>query len=116
MVDRPSSAIAYRSQMPKTDVRRKTVSIEAGSYDYSSLVPTTAIGVQRWVVQARAAFQIAKGIGADRLAPEEFRNAQVAIGSLEELITRAVPADILWPTANEAIGLSQRAALAVRAE
>lgn len=114
MVDRPNSAVAYRGQTPKSDVRRKTVSIEVGSYDYSSLVPTTAIGVQGWVVQARAAFQIAKAAGADRLAPEEFRNAQVAIGSLEELITRAAPADILWPTANEAIGWSQRAAMAAR--
>ena len=44
----------------------------------------------------------------------EFRNAQVAIGSLEELITRSAPPDILWPTANEAIGWSQRAAMAAR--
>src|SRR5207249_1842948 len=43
MVDTPSSAVAYRGQTPKSDVRRKTVSIEVGSYDYSSLVPTTAI-------------------------------------------------------------------------
>jgi|SRR5579862_9121073 len=114
MVDRPSSAIAYRAATPKTEVRRKTVSVQVGSYDYSSLTSTTTIGVQGWVVQARAAFQIAKTLGADRLAPEEFRNAQVAIGSLEEMITRAVPADILWPAANEAIGWSQRAAAAAR--
>jgi hypothetical protein len=114
MVDRPSSAVAYRAETPKTEVRRKTVSIEIGSYDYSSLASTTSIGTQAWVVQARAAFQIAKTVGADRLAPEEFRNAQVAIGSLEEMITRAVPADILWPAANEAIGWSQRAAVAAR--
>jgi hypothetical protein len=114
MVDRPSSAIAYRAETPKTAVRRKTVSIEVGSYDYSTLASTTSVGAQGWVVQARAAFQIAKTVGADRLAPEEFRNAQVAIGSLEELATRAVPADILWPAASEAIGLSQRAATAAR--
>src|SRR5262249_53794642 len=101
MVDRPSSAIAYRAETPKTDVRRKTVSIDTGIYDYSGLASLTTAGVQGWVGQARAAFQIAKTAGADRLAPEEFRNAQVAIGSLEELITRAVPADILWPAVNE---------------
>src|ERR1700757_4804814 len=59
MVDRPSSAIAYRAETPKTEVRRKTVSIEVGSYDYSSLASTASAGVQGWVVQARAAFQIA---------------------------------------------------------
>jgi len=114
MVDRPSSTVAYRTQVPKTDVRRKSISIEVGAYDYSAIVPTTAVGVQGWVVQARAAFQIAKIAGADRLAPEEFRNAQVAIGSLEELVTRSAPPEILWPTANEAIGWSQRAAMAAR--
>jgi hypothetical protein len=116
MVDRPSSAIAYRAEIPKTEVRRKTVPIDVGVYDYSALASTTAAGVQGWVGQARAAFQISKAVGADRLAPEEFRNAQVAIGSLEELITRAVPADILWPAVNEAIGLSQRAATAARSK
>src|SRR5437016_1681436 len=114
MVDRPSAAIAYKAETPRTEIRRKSVSIEVGTYDYSDLGATTSIGAQAWVVQARAAFQIAKTAGADRLVPEEFRNAQVAIGSLEELITRAVPADILWPAANEAIGASQRAATAAR--
>jgi hypothetical protein len=114
MVDRPSSAIAYRAETPKTEVRRKTVSIEVGSYDYSSLASSASAAAQGWVVQARTAFQIAKTLGADRLAPEEFRNAQVAIGSLEEMITRAVPADILWSAANEAMGWSQRAAAAAR--
>jgi hypothetical protein len=116
MVDRPSAAVAYRAETPKTEVRRKTVPIELGVYDYSALASITTTGVQGWVGQARAAFQIAKIAGADRLAPEEFRNAQVAIGSLEELITRAVPAEILWPAVNEAIGLSQRAATAARAK
>ena len=116
MVDRPSSAVAYRSQTPNYDLRRKTAAIEVGPYDYSSLVPTTSLGVHASVVQARTAFQIARSTGADRLAPEEFRNAQVAIGSLEELLVRAAPLDIIWPTANEAIRWSQRAATAARAK
>jgi len=35
---------------------------------------------------------------------------------MEELIMRAAPADILWPTANEVIGWSQRATVAARAK
>src|SRR5262245_47911843 len=31
MVDQPSSAIAYRSQMPETDFRRKTIPAEIGA-------------------------------------------------------------------------------------
>src|ERR1051326_6050703 len=84
MVDSPSSAIAYRAEIPKTDVRRKTVSVQVGVYDYSALASITATGVQTWISQARAAFQIAKTAGCTRLAPEDFRNAQVAVASLEE--------------------------------
>src|SRR5215470_19984469 len=65
MVDRPSSAIAYRAEIPKTEVRRKTVPIDVGVYDYSALASITTVGVQGWVGQARAAFQIAKAVGAD---------------------------------------------------
>jgi hypothetical protein len=114
MVDRPSAAVAFRSQVPKEDIHRKSVPVEVGAYDYSSITPTPAIGVHGSVVQARTAFQIAEKAGAARLAPDPFRNAQVAIGSMEELVMRAAPLDIVWPTANEAIRWSQRAATVAR--
>ena len=114
MVDRPSSAVPYRSQSPGTDFRRKTVPIEVGAYDYSQLKPVAG-AVHNAVVQARAAFQIAQAAGAERLATPDFRNAQALIGSLEELVNRAAPIDILWPAANEAIRSSQRAAANARA-
>jgi len=112
MVDRPSAAVAYRSQ--SQDVRHKTASVQTGFYDYTKLMPISGTGVHRSVTQARTAFQIAKVLGADRSAPQEFRNAQVAIGSLEELVMRAAPLDILWPTANEAIRWSEKAAEVAR--
>jgi len=114
MVDRPSSVVAYRSQSPSTDIRRKTVPIEVGAYDYSQLKPVPA-AVNNFVTQARVAFQIAQAAGAERLATTDFRNAQAVIGSLEELVNRAAPLDILWPAANEAIRWSQRAATNARA-
>jgi hypothetical protein len=109
MVDRPSGAAAYRAQ-PVQDVRRKTAAIQIGSYDYSMLKPTSSASLHGSVIQARMAFQIAQSLGADRLAPKEFRSAQVAAGALEELITRFAPLDITWPMANEAIRWSERAA------
>ncbi len=115
MVDRPSAAVAYRSQAAKEDIRRRSVPIEIGAYDYSKLQPISAVGVHGSVTQARMAFQIAKSLNADAAAPQEFRNAQVALGSMEELIMRGAPLDIIWPTANEAIRWSQKAAEAVRA-
>ena len=116
MVDRPGAAVAYRSQGAETDVRRKTVPIEVGAYDYSQLKPGSGTGVNNAVMQARIAFQIAQAAGADRLTSEEFRNAQVAVGAMEELVNRSAPLDILWPAANEAIRWSQRAATAARAK
>lgn len=115
MVDRPSSAVAYRTQTPQTELRRKTVPVEVGAYDYSMLKPVSAVGFHGSVIQARIAFQIAQSVGADRAVPQDFRNAQVAIGALEELVTRAAPLEIIWPAANEVIRLSQRAATSARA-
>jgi hypothetical protein len=100
--------------LPKEDIRRKSVSVEVGAYDYSGLAPAPAAGVHGSVVQARTAFQIAQKAGAATLASDSFRNAQVAIGSMEELVMRAAPLDIIWPTANEAIRWSQRAVMTVR--
>jgi hypothetical protein len=115
MVDRPNSAVAFRSQTPETDFRRKTVPVEVGVYDYSQLKPISAVAVPHGlVIQARYAFQIAQSAGADRLAASDFRNAQVAIGAMEELVKRAATLDILWPSANEAIRWSQRAAATAR--
>jgi hypothetical protein len=113
MVDRPSSAIAFKSQVGQ-DPRRKIAAITVGSYDYSKVTPINGTGVHSSVLQARTAFQIATSLNADQLAPQEFRNAQVAIGALEELVSRAAPLDILWPTANEAIRWSERAAEVAR--
>jgi hypothetical protein len=116
MVDRPSAAVAYRSQSPPAELRRKTVPIEVGAYDYSNLKPVSAVGVHGSVTQARIAFQIAQAAGADQLAFAEFRSAQAALGALEELVVRASPLEILWPAANETIRLSQRAATLARAK
>jgi hypothetical protein len=115
MVDRPSASIVYRSQASKDDVRRKMARVEVGTYDYAALKAVTApAGTHASVVQARAAYEIAQAVGADHLAAEDFRNAQVSIGALEELVNRGAPLDILWPTAHEAIRWSQRAAATAR--
>ena len=114
LVDRPSSAIAYRSHALETDFRRKAVPIEVGAYDYSTLKAVSNTGAHSSVVQARIAFQIAQAANAASSAPAEFRAAQVALGAMEELVNRGTPLDILWPAANEAIRLSQQAAAAAR--
>jgi hypothetical protein len=116
MVDRPASAVPFRSESIETDFRRKMVPVEVGTYDYSQLKLTPKAVPHTSVAQARTAFQIAQAAGADRLAPAEFRSAQLTMASMEELVNRAASLDILWPTADEAIRLSQRAAVTARAK
>ena len=114
MVDRPSSTVVYRNQSPPGEVRRMAVPIEVGAYDYSTLKRPPAANVSASVVQARTAFLIAQQAGAERVAGMEFRQARVALDSMEELLTRSAPLDTLWPTANEAIRWAQRAVTAAR--
>jgi len=114
MVDRPNSVIAFRTQAPKSDaVRRVTVSVEVGTYDYSNLKPETA-AVPGLVAQARAAIQVASGAQADRLAESEFRLARVTLNTMEEMLGRSTTLDILQPVANESIRRSQRSFIAAR--
>ena len=114
MVDRPSSTVVYRNQSPPGELRRMTVPIEVGAYDYSTLKRPPSANVSTSVVQARTALLIAQQAGAERVAGMEFRQARVALDSMEELLTRSAPLDTLWPTANEAIRWAQRAVTAAR--
>jgi len=114
MVDRPNAVIAFNSLAPKTEsIRRKTVSVEVGAYDYSQVKPEAA-GVTGLIAQARAARQIAVTAQADRLVESEFRLANVALGTIEEMQTRAAAAEIISSMANESIRRFQRAFLAAR--
>jgi len=115
MVDLPSAAVAYRTQSPREQVRHAMIAIDVGAYDYSALKPAPATAnTHSSVVQARTAFQLAQNAGAERLAEMEFRHAKVALASVEELVTRSAPLEILWPTAAEAIRWSQRAVTIAR--
>ncbi len=115
LVDRPSSAVVFRSGNPEeTRLRRTTVSIEVGTYDYSAIQFPARQLVPSVVIQSRAALQVAKSIGADRLAVAELRQAQIAMDTVEEMLNRRAPLEIIWPTANEAIRKAQLAVVASR--
>jgi hypothetical protein len=114
MVDLPSSAVAYRSSGPRREVRHFIVPVEVGAYDYAGIQAVTSRGAHSSVTQARVAVQIAENAGAGRLAEPELRRARVALASMEELLARAAPVDIIWPTASEAIRWSHRAAAIAR--
>jgi hypothetical protein len=114
MVDRPNSVIAFRNLPPKADnIHRTPVSVEVGTYDYSKLQPVTA-AVPGIVAQARAALQIAAMVQADRLAESEFRLARVALGTVEDMVGRSAPLDLVLPAAYESIRRFHRAYMAAR--
>jgi len=111
MVDRPSDAVAYRSRPPESaSIRRFSVPVETGAYDYSKLQP----GAPGIASQARAAFQIAVAAQADRLAESEFRLARAALDTMEEMLKRAAPLDFIMQSAHESIRRFQRAFLIAR--
>jgi hypothetical protein len=116
MVDRPSNAAVFRTQNPKSEpVRRQPVSIELGAYDYSGLMPEPqGAPVPTIVAEARAAFKIAKNADAERIAENEFRRARAALDTMEQLVSRASPLDIVAESANETIRRSQRAVTIAR--
>jgi hypothetical protein len=114
MVDRPSSAVAFRSQNPKREIRSVSVAVAVGTYDYFSVQATPAPGAPSLVLQARAALQIARNAQAERLAEAEFRRAKVALDTMEEIVSRASPLDIVMEAANEVIRRGQQAVTAAR--
>ncbi len=115
MVDRPSSIVVYRNQAPRDiSLRRVNVQVEVGAYDYSSLEVSSEGAAQSLVRQARSAFQIALNAKADRWAESEFRSARIALDTMEEMLKRSTPMDIVYPMASEAVRRSQLAFNAAR--
>jgi len=115
MVDRPSSAVVFRNQTLRgEDVRRVNVPVEIGTYDYSKITTTAQTGLPLLVVEARTALQIAKIAEADRWAETEYRRARVALDTMEQMVSRASPFDIVAQSANETIRRSQQAVTAAR--
>jgi hypothetical protein len=113
MVDRPGSAVAFRTQNPRNEsFRKQTISVQVGSYDYSSIRNMGPPGTL--VTEARVAFEIAKMQQADRFAEAEFRQARAAYDTMEQLAGRASPIEILSQSANETIRRSQSAVTAAR--
>ena len=115
MVDRPSAAVAFRSQAPRSsDVRHVTVSVQIGTTDYSAIQNPAQSGVPTLVMESRAAFQIAKAAGAERLAEAEFRQAKVAIDTMEQMLSRSGPFEIVAQSANETVRRSQESVAVAR--
>ena len=117
MVDAPNTTVAFRSGPPRDDdVRIEPFTAEVGRYDYSAVSLPPQGSVPARVTQARMAFEVAEQTGAAELADPDFRRARVALDSMEELLRRIVPMDILLPYVNDSIRLSEHATRVARAQ
>ena len=62
------------------------------------------------------AYRIAESAGATEFAEPELRNARVSLESMEELLRRNMPLDVVLPYVNDSIRLSALAARTARTQ
>ena len=103
----PSSMVAFMSVPPTdNDVRYESQPVEVGRHDYSTATLPPQGGIDTRVTQARMAFRIAQLEGAEEFAGVRFRQARVAVDSMEELLRRQMDTEVLDAYVNDAIRLS----------
>jgi hypothetical protein len=107
MVDRPSLTVVFRNDAPRA-VRSVPLTIQIGEYEYRDL-PEAVMNIPPLVMEARAAMAIAASVQAQRLAESEFRQARVSLDTMEELVRRTSPFDVIAPSAHDVIRRAQRA-------
>jgi len=112
MVDKPHSRIVFKNEIPR-GVPAVPLAVEVGAYEYTNLPENTA-AAPALVMEARAALAISHSVMADRRAVSEFRQAKAALDTMEELVTRASPSDVISAAANAAIRSAERATSAAR--
>jgi outer membrane protein OmpA-like peptidoglycan-associated protein len=109
-VKTPGASVAFTSATPRdNDVRIEMQSIEVGRYDYSTATLRPQGSIAPHVIQARMAFLIAQQEGAEGFADSEFRQARVAVDSMEQLLLRGMNAEVVEAYVNDALRLSARA-------
>ena len=110
MVDSPNSLVVARSGTPRDeDIRVDFFNVELNVNDYSAISLPPQGSLPARVTQARMAFRVAESRQAAEFAPTELRTARVALDSMEELLRRNMPMEVLVPYINDTIRLSARA-------
>ncbi len=115
MVATPSQIVGFRSQPPRDDdIRVEPLNVEVGAHDYSSISLPPQGALPRRITEARMAFLVAESADAAQLAEPDYRRARVALDSMEELLRRNMPMEVLLPYVNDSIRLSALAARSAR--
>jgi hypothetical protein len=112
LVDKPGAKVVYKNAAPR-DFISVPATVEVGAYDYPEL-QNNAAGMPSLVMQARAAMAIATAVQAPQRAANEFRQARVALDTMEEFFRRGSPADVVASAAHAVIRSASIAAAAAR--
>jgi len=118
MVDKPSSNIYFKNDRAR-ELTNVPLTVEIGAYDYpvvqeSAAGAADAVPARSLVTQARSAMAIANSVQAPVKAEAEFRNAKVALETMEELFRRGSMPDVVAAAAHAAIRRAQLATVAAR--
>src|SRR5262249_19603415 len=105
LVDKPSANVSFINDRAR-ELTSVPLTVEVGAYDYP-LAQDNAVGTPSLVLQARAAMAIANAIGGSQRPETEFRNARVAIDTMEELFRRGSAPDAIAAAAHAAIRRAQ---------
>ncbi len=117
MVDVPNRSVGFRSGPPRDeDIRVEPFTIAVGTHDYSTISLPPQGSLPARVTEARMAYRVAESAGATELAEPELRKARVALESIEELLRRNMPMDVILPYVNDSIRLSALAARTARSQ
>jgi len=112
LVDKPSANISFVNDRAR-ELTSVPLMVEVGAYDYPAVQDNTP-GVPSLVMQARAAMAIANATEGSQRLEAEFRNARVAIDTMEELFRRGSAPDAVAAAAHAAIRRAQIATVAAR--
>ena len=116
-VDSPASTVGFRSGPARSrDVRTDTLRAEVGRHDYSGVTLPPQGGIHPRVTQARMAVAVAESEIASETPGAPLRQARVALDSMEQLLRRSTPLDVVLSYANDSIRLSHFALLEARTE
>ncbi len=117
MVDAPNQTVGFRSGPPDDeDIRVEAFSVEVGTYDYSTISLPPQGSLPARVTEARMAYRVAESGGATEFAEPALRKARVALDSVEALLRRNIPMELVLPYVNDSIRLSALAGRLARAQ
>lgn len=116
LVDSPSAPVAFTSSTAnKSETRVDRLSVDVGVREGSLSLPPQG-NIHPHVTEARIAVAIAESEASGPRSTARLRQARVSLESLEQMLRREAPLNVLLPYANDAIRLADMTVREAREE